>query len=40
MATSLTNKESATLQQTEWNENIAPKYFDFDNVNNYRAGIF
>ncbi len=40
MATSLTNKESATIQQEEWLRNIAPKYFDFDNVNNYRAGIF
>lgn len=39
MATSLTNKESATSQQQEWYENIAPKYFDFNNVNNYRTGI-
>ena len=30
---------SAELQDY-WTNNIAPKYFDFDNVNNYRAGIF
>ena len=40
MASSLTNKESATKQQQEWVENIAPKYFDFNNVNMYRSGIF
>ena len=30
---------SAELQDF-WTNNIAPNYFDFENVNNYRAGLF
>ena len=31
---------SAAELQNHWIENIAPNYFDLDNLNNYRVGIF
>jgi len=34
------NYGSSAEIQNYWIENIAPNYFDFDNINNFRAGIF
>ena len=39
MATQKVYGSSAEIQ-TYLIENIAPNYFDFDQVNNYRSGIF
>lgn len=37
-----TNKKYTSYAELQdfWIKNIAPNYFDFENINNYRAGIF
>lgn len=40
MASSLRDYTDLTTAIQDWLDNIAPKYFNFDQVSNYRTGIF
>lgn len=40
MAENVKKYTSTAEVQEFWINNIAPKYFDFDNTNNYRSGLF
>lgn len=40
MAGSLRDYTNLTTEIQDWIDNIAPKYFNFDQVANYRTGIF
>lgn len=40
MSGSITDYSSASSTMSDWIENIAPKYFNFDLTNNLRTGVF
>ena len=36
----ITDKQSSIRQQSEWIDEIAPKYFDLNHISTYRSGLF